>query len=142
MHDTNTPNRRQADPGARLTGQAFLKRTSWAVLITGAVAALVVAVRWGSSAGLGFLIGLVWGLGNFWGLAWVTQALAHPTNPDRVKALRAGFFKFFLYAAGILLLWWNAFPLLALVSGFSWLLVVLVLRAGGAMLVYRNLDQK
>ena len=130
------------DPSAGLTGQAFLKRTSWAVLISGAAVALGATYRWGSGVGLGFLIGMVWGIGNFWGLAWITQALAHPAHPDKVKAFRAGMFKLSLYVLGTLLLMWNKIPIIGLVAGFTWLLVVLVLRAGGAMLVYRNLDQR
>jgi hypothetical protein len=99
--------------------------------VTGVVGAVAVTARWDTATGLGFAAGLGWGVANFWALAFLLRAATGTVSRGRVPGLIG--LKLALYGLGgaALLLRW--FPPPALIAGFTWLLVVLVLRAAGAM---------
>jgi len=118
-----------------LGGPAYLTRTVWVAGLTGVVVAVTVAAKWGPYAGVGFTGGLAWGLANFLVLAGLLRALTTPGKPDQARAARFLLLKMGLYALGIVALWKQWLPPLAMVGGFSWLFVVVLLRAAGAMLV-------
>jgi len=123
---------RPGDFGAR-----FLRRTTWAVMVTGGVLAIAVAYRWGGAPGLGFAVGLGWGLANFWALAYLMRAFVRREGPDKRRVVQIGAVKMAVYGAGIALLVTGWLPLIALTAGFTWLLTVVFLRALGAWWIGR-----
>ena len=107
---------------------AFLKRTGLASLVTGVVVGLVIALRWDWTAASGFMVALLWSVANFAVLAGIIKAATHPEGmrTGRFAALVA--LKFGFYAAGVLILLNRWFPVPAFVVGFSWPMVVGILR--------------
>ena len=116
-------------------GPVALRRTLVAAGVTGVLVALGVAVRFGSSEGIGFAVGLAWGLINFLVLAALLRRVGGPGKVDRGGVLRFTAAKFGVYGIGIALLVGGWLPLLALAMEFTWLLVVIVLRAFGSWLL-------
>lgn len=114
----------------------FLKRTAFAALWTGLVAGLAVAVRWGWDTGSGFVFALLWGLANFVVLAAILKTA---TDPEGIKVGRlAGLVAFKLlglYTLAIWVLFHRWFPLPAFAGGFTWTLLVGVLRALGSLTI-------
>ena len=108
---------------------AFLKRTGFASLVTGVVAGLVIALRWDWAAASGFMVAMLWSVANFAILAAIIKAATHPggMQTGRLATLAAvklvGF-----YGVALLILMNRWFPLPVFVAGFSWPLVVGVLR--------------
>lgn len=107
---------------------AFLERTAIASFLTGAVAGLVVALRWDWIAASGFMVALLWSVANFALLAGIIKAATHPEGrrTGRFAALVAVKLGFYAAAAVILLNRW--FPIPFFIVGFSWPLVVGILR--------------
>jgi len=118
-----------------LGGPAYLTRTVWVAGLSGVVVAVAAASKWGPVTGLGFTGGLAWGLANFLALAGLLRALTTPGGADQAKAARFALLKLVLYALGIAALLEQWLPPLALTAGFSWLFLVVLLRAAGAMVV-------
>jgi hypothetical protein len=112
----------------------FLGRTARVALGTGLVAALAVAARFGAPAGAGFAVAVVWAIANFLVLAAILRNATHPGGARRGRLLVLLPLKIFgVYGVGLWILSRNWFPLPALLAGFTWLLVVILLRAAGEM---------
>ena len=112
----------------------FLTRTAEITLVTGLVAALAVAARFGFPAGAGFAFALVWALANFFLLAAILRAATDPRGPRKKRLLLLVPLKIFgVYGLCLWVLYRGWFPLPALGAGFSWLLVVIFLRAVGEL---------
>jgi hypothetical protein len=118
-----------ADPSGRPPGVGGI---GVAAGLSGAAVAAAVGVRFGGPAGLGFAVGLAWGLVNFAALAGLLRKVAGRGKVDRPGVIRMAAAKVAVYAAGIALLVGGWFPILAMAAGFTWLLVVIFLRALGA----------
>ena len=116
----------------RMTGMKFLRRTSWAVIISGSVVSFALWGRWGSPAAIAFITGWVWALANFWVLAFIVRALTDRDGPRHAQAVLFGLAKLSLYGVGAAILAFGKFPPLFLVAGFTWLMIVVLLRAAGA----------
>ena len=121
----------QADPAGRPPG---LRGTLVAAGLTGVAVAVAVGVRFGGWEGMGFAVGLVWALANFAALAALLRKVAGRGKVDRAGVIRMAAVKVAVYAVGIALLVGGWFPIVALAAGFTWLLVVIFLRALGAWL--------
>ena len=116
------------------SGPEFLRRTAWVALWTGIVAALAVAYRWDWRTGSGFLTALGWALANFAVLAAILTTATRPGggSKGRLAALMA--VKLIgLYGLAAVILWKRWFPILAFVGGFTWPLLVVLLRALGGL---------
>lgn len=109
---------------------AFLMRTGLATILTGVVAGLVIALRWDWAAASGFMVAMLWSVANFAILAAIIKAATHAEGMQtgRFAGLVAiklvGF-----YGVALLILLNRWFPLPVFIAGFSWPLVVGVLRA-------------
>ena len=114
---------------------AFLSRTGLASLLTGAVAGLVIALRWDWSAASGFMVALLWSIANFTVLSGIIKAATHPEGirTGRFAALVA--VKLTLYAAGLLILLNRWFPVPVFIAGFSWPMVVGILRGISPLII-------
>jgi hypothetical protein len=114
----------------------FLTRTAFAALGTGLVIGLALAAKWGWSTASGFVVALAWGLANF---AVLAAILKTATDPDGIRVGRlAGLVAlklFGLYTLAIWILLHRWFPLGAFAGGFSWTLLVGLLRAVGSLTI-------
>ncbi len=109
---------------------AFLKRTGLASLLTGVVAGLVIALRWDWAAASGFMVAMLWSVANFAILAAIIKAATHPEGMQTGRFVALAAVKLVGFYGVALLILLNAwFPLPVFVAGFSWPLVVGVLRA-------------
>ncbi|MBN1504277.1 MAG: hypothetical protein JW952_04365 [Candidatus Eisenbacteria bacterium] len=101
--------------------------------VVAAVVALFCATYFSAAAGAGLLAGAAWGCLNLLATGRVVRTLVAPERPGRLRVLWLSFVKFpLLYGAGFLLLRAGVFPPESLVSGFSLVLVTIVLKALGA----------
>jgi hypothetical protein len=108
----------------------FLIRTAIVSLVSGLIAGLAVAARWDWRTASGFVLALVWGLGNFGALAVILRAVTDPRGPKVGRALAWIAIKLAgLYGVAVLVLLHRWFPLGAFVIGLSWPLAVGALRA-------------
>ena len=104
---------------------------------------MAVAWKWGWDAGAGFVLALVWGLGNFAVLAAILTVATHPSRVRVGRLVGLVALKLIgLYgvAAWVLLYQWVSLP--AFVAGFSWTLAVTVLRALGSLTVKTKLNRQ
>ena len=107
----------------------FLRRTGIAALISGVVAALCVAWVWGWSAGSGFVLALLWSLGNVAVLAAILRTATNPTGIDKKRLIVLTVLKlvgFYGIAVWVLVHRW--FPIGVFAAGMGWPLFVGVLR--------------
>jgi hypothetical protein len=108
----------------------FLIRTAVVSVVTGVIAGIAIAARWEWRAASGFMVALLWGLGNFGALAVILRAVTDPRGPRVGKAMAWIAIKLVgLYGVAILALAYRWFPLGAFVVGLSWPLAVGALRA-------------
>ncbi|NNF07576.1 MAG: hypothetical protein HKN21_12510 [Candidatus Eisenbacteria bacterium] len=125
---------------AQTFGPSFLTKTALAAAISGVVFATGLAFRFGSPFGVGFAVGLAWGLANGWALAFLLRSMTSGATRGKIPVVI--FLKFAVYGLGIWLLVSGLFPPVAMVMGFSWLFVVLVLRALGAMFLHSSIGTR
>lgn len=115
---------------------AFLNRTLRASLFLAGLAYLLLYYYEGGGWALGFLLGSLWSIGNLYLLRqlvsrWITVE-ERPWLPLAVLAL----FKFpLLYLAGFWVLRQTLYPVPAPLLGFGLPFAVLVLKAGGRLLL-------
>jgi len=122
-------------------GLEFLQRVIRATAVVGVLAFAFVAVYFNANFALGLLVGCAWGIGNFWALTRVVTAVFTPGDVDRRHALILAAVKFpVLYVAGYFILKSGGFPVVSLLTGFSVLFVVVVLKAAGRM--FLHLDER
>ena len=108
----------------------FLKRTGIAALISGVIAALCVAWVWGWPAGSGFMLALLWSLGNVAVLAAILRTATHPAGIDKKRIIALTAIKLIgFYGSAIVLLIYRWFPVGAFAAGMGWPLLVGALRA-------------
>lgn len=118
-------------------GLEFLHRVLRATAVVGILAFAFAAVYYNLDFAWGLLIGCAWGIGNFWALTWVITAVVKPGGVDRRRALILAAIKFpVLYVVGYLILRSGWFSPISLLTGFSVLFVVVVLKAAGRMFLH------
>ena len=108
----------------------FLKRTGVAALVSGVIAGLCVAWVWGWPAGSGFVLALLWSLGNVAVLAAILRAAMNPIRIDKKKLIGLTALKLVgFYGAAIWILVHRWFPIGVFAAGMGWPLLVGALRA-------------
>jgi hypothetical protein len=115
--------------------QDFLRRVRKTSVITGLVLAVVIAARWNLGAGIGWLVGCVWSLVNL----YVIAVLVRTTMSGGKNRMRLGMVLALkvpvLYAVGFALLTIDRLPVVALLAGFIWPLIVIALKLLGRALL-------
>jgi hypothetical protein len=118
-------------------GLEFLHRIVRATAVVGILAFAFTAVYYNMDFAWGLLVGCAWGIGNFWALTRVITAVVTPGNVDRRHALILAAIKFpVLYIAGYFILRSGWLSPISLLTGFSILFVVVVLKAAGRMFLH------
>ena len=118
-------------------GLEFLKRIQSATAVVGAVTFILVSVYYDSSFALGILAGCGWGIANFWALTRVLTAVLTLDGVHKQRALISAAIKFpVLYLIGFLALRSGWFPPISLLTGFSLLFLVILLKAVGRALMH------
>lgn len=108
-----------------------------ATAVVGVLAFAFVAVYYQIDYAWGLLIGCAWGMGNFWALTRVITAVVTPGEVDRRRAYILAAVKFpVLYVAGYYILRSDWFSPISLLTGFSILFIVVVLKAAGRMFLH------
>ena len=120
----------------------FLKRTVILALATGVIAGWVVASRWGWTEAAGFMAGCLWGLANFAVLGVLLVRLTARQAGSRRTLVGWACLKALVLGGGLTALGFFPVPLLAFSAGFTWPLVVVVLRGAGAMWWARVQDKE
>jgi hypothetical protein len=120
---------------------AFLARVRKMAALLGAIAAVPVATYWGLWTAAAWIAGVAWSLVNLFFIGEVIRNVITAEERSTARILVAVSIKFpVLYGVGFLLLWLKQLPVGALVAGFSWPFVVMVLKAAGR--VYLRLDDR
>lgn len=110
----------------------FLKRVQRGTAVFGSLAFLMIAFYYDTTFALGYLVGCLWGIANFWALGRLLQAVFVPGPVDHPRAFLLVGIKFpLLYAGGGLILISEWFPAVSLLVGFVTIFLVMVLKAGG-----------
>jgi len=108
----------------------FIRRTGIAALIAGVIAGLCVAWVWGWPAGSGFVLALIWSLGNVAVLAAILRTATNPDGIDKKKLIGFTVLKLIgFYGVAVWILVHRWFPVGAFAAGMGWPLFVGALRA-------------
>ena len=119
----------------------FLTRVQRATAVVGALAFVLIASYYEVNFALGFLVGCLWGVANFWALGRLLRAVVTPERVDRRRTYIFAAIKFpVLYVGGYFILSSSLFSPIALLIGFSSLFVVVVLKAAGR--VFMHIDDQ
>ena len=114
-------------------GAEYVVRIVKTTAAVAAVTALFCVTYFSPAAGAGLLAGAAWGCLNLLATSHVVRTLVAPEKPGKLRVLVLSFVKFpVLYGAGFLLLRAGVFSPESLVSGFSLVLLIIVLKALGA----------
>lgn len=83
---------------------------------------------------MGIFAGMLWGSANLWFIRQFMVSYLTTGERDAKKLAIIAVIKFpVLYLAGFFLLWFNLFPVLSFVIGFTLIFVVIVLKALGKL---------
>lgn len=115
-------------------GLEFIDRVKRTAIVTGAVIGLVLWAHYGGWAAAGFASGLAWSLVNLHLLRLLAAGLTEGAGKLRMGSLLALKLPV-LYVAGYLLLASGRLPVSALLAGFGWPLLVIVLKAAGRLVL-------
>ena len=119
----------------------FIKRVAVLSAVLSAVAFLFLSVYYQFPFALAFLLGGLWSSLNLLALTFMVQQLLRTGPIDWTTALASIFIKLpLLYGAGFFLVTWDFLPKLGLVTGFSIVFAVIILKGLGRMLL--KLDEK
>ena len=119
----------------------FIKRVVAMTAILSAVGFLFLSVYYQFPFALAVLLGGIWSALNFLALTFMVQQLLRPTPIDWPAALASIFVKLpLLYGAGLMLVMWDYLPKLGLVTGFSTLFAVIILKGLGRM--FLKMDER
>ncbi|UCF78509.1 MAG: hypothetical protein JSW03_10580 [Candidatus Eiseniibacteriota bacterium] len=119
-------------------GLEFVTRIVKTTAIVSALTALFVATYFSPAWGGGVLLGATWNSLNLLLVAWLVRAVVAAERAVRGRIVALAAVKFpVLYGLGFLLLRSAVFPVGSLVTGFSLVLVVILLKALGAATVER-----
>ena len=119
----------------------FIKRVAVLSAVLSAVAFLFLAVYYQFPFALAVLLGGLWSSLNLLALTFMVQQLLRTGPIDWTTALASIFIKLpLLYGAGFFLVTWDFLPKLGLVTGFSIVFAVIILKGLGRMIL--KLDEK
>ena len=119
----------------------FLKRIGRTTALVGVVVFSFVAVYYDTNFALGLLIGCGWGVANFAALTALLTTVVAPGKVSRRRAVLLAAIKFpVLYLAGYGILRFQWFAPEALLTGFSLLFLVTLMKALGR--TYLHLDHR
>lgn len=92
-------------------------------------------IYFGPSVALGFVSGAVWNILNVYLLLQASNVLVTSDEGKKMMGIIAGIFKFpVLYGIGYVIIKYTGASLYGIISGFSLIFIVLVLRAVGVYL--------
>ena len=121
--------------GDRPAEHSYIRRVLVSTIWFSSVAAIILWYRVGGRFALGYAIGTLWGILNFWFLKEVVVYTVTLEDRSFKEILWRAVIKFpILYGIGIWILVSGIFSILALTAGFSMVLVVFVLKALGSKL--------
>lgn len=126
-------------------GVEFVVRIVKTTTVVAFVAALFSATYFSPAAGAGLWLGAVWGCLNLLATSHAVRLLIATEKPGKLRVLLLSFVKFpLLYGLGFLLLRIGVFSPESLVSGFSLVLLIILLKALGASMAgsFRAKDGK
>ena len=119
----------------------FLKRIWKTTLVVGVVVYAFTALYYDANFALGVLVGCVWGVANFLALTAVLTAVVTPHGVNRKRSYWLAAVKFpVIYGVGFLILYAGWFAPEALLTGFSLLFLVTLMKALGR--AYLKLDDR
>ncbi|MFH0777181.1 MAG: F0F1 ATP synthase subunit A [Candidatus Eisenbacteria bacterium] len=119
-------------------GLEFIGRVVRTAAIVSAVASLLVATYVSLAGGAGLLVGTAWGSLNLLAIKSVVRSVIARERPSKADIAKTLAVKFpLLYGLGLLLLWFEPFPVVTLLAGFSLVLLTIFLKALGAQLANR-----
>jgi hypothetical protein len=115
-------------------GLEFVTRVVRTSAVVAPLVALFLATYVSPASGASFALGALWGSLNLLTVSSFVRTLFGKENPSKLRVAGIVLLKFpVLYASGLLLLMVGIFPLGSLVSGFSLILAVILLKAFGAL---------
>ena len=107
----------------------FIRRTGIAALISGVIAGLCAAWVWGWFTGSGFVLALLWSIGNVAVLAAILRTATNPSGIEKKKLIGLALLKLIgFYGAAVWILVHRWFPVGAFAAGMGWPLLVGALR--------------
>ena len=110
-------------------GREFLGRVRNTSIITGLLIAWIIGAQWELAAGAGWLIGCAWTIVNLHFIGVIVRIALSGKPNSRLHATLATIVKVpVLYGIGFLLLSSGWFPVVALLAGFMWPLIVSTLK--------------
>jgi hypothetical protein len=116
-------------------GLEFVTRVVRTSAVVAPLVALFLATYFSLGSGAGFVLGTLWGSFNLLAATSLVRTLFGKENPSKCRVAGIVLLKFpVLYASGFFLLIIGVFPLGSLVSGFSLILAVILLKVLGAVL--------
>lgn len=124
-------------------GFEFLARVVKTSALIAPLAALFLAAYLSPACGSGFLLGALWGMLNLLATISLVGAMFGRENVVASRVISLSLLKFpVLYASGFLVIRTGIFPLASLVSGFSLILSVILLKAFGTLVTERLRREK
>jgi hypothetical protein len=117
-------------------GLEFLKRVRKTSIVTALILFLVIATYWNTESGAAWLLGCAWSLVNIYFIGLLVTAITSHQAKRRLRVLLIVLVKVpVLYALGFLLLTNGWLPVIALLAGFMWPLLVITLKILGRWLL-------
>jgi hypothetical protein len=115
----------------------FLTRVQRSTAVVGALAFMLIGVYYELNFALGFLVGCLWGVANFWALGRLLRAVITPGDINKRRAYILAGVKFpILYVGGYFILSSSWFAPVSLLLGFSTLFLVISLKAAGRAVLH------
>lgn len=117
-------------------GLEFITRIIKTTAIVSLVASLCISYYFDWRFGLGFLIGSTWSLVNFFFLRSLIKEVVSPDEARKTLTAMLALLKFpLLYVAGYFIVASQAFSVYSLLSGFSLVFVIIVLKVLGRLIL-------
>jgi hypothetical protein len=108
----------------------FLTRVVRTSALVAPLVALFLATYVSPASGSGFLLGALWGMLNLLVTVSLVETLFGSENPGKARVAGIALVKFpILYSSGFFLMRVGVFPVGSLVSGFSLVLSIILLKA-------------
>ncbi len=115
-------------------GLDFINRIIRTSLLLGALIFIFGSYYFDWQYSMGIFAGMLWGSANLWFIRQFMVSYLTTGERDAKKLAIIAVIKFpVLYLAGFFLLWFNLFPVLSFVIGFTLIFVVIVLKALGKL---------
>lgn len=109
-----------------------MRRVRTTSLITGVALAWLVAARWNLGAGIGWVLGCLWSLANLYAISLVVRATMSGGKGRNIRLPLVLLVKLpVLYGLGFFVLTIDRLPTVAVLSGFTWPLIVITLKLLG-----------